>query len=103
MRAPLIVIVGRLSPQAKNVRGEAFAHGRHYAHAVERAGGVPLMLPPIPALTDDRLHDLLQRVDGALFHGGGDIDPSHYGAALGETTPGIVAEHDTVELALMRA
>ncbi len=62
------------------------------------------MLPPIPALLDRRLHDLLQRVDGAVFHGGGDLDPRHYGqAATAEQLYGIVEEHDTVELAMMRA
>lgn len=104
MRAPLIIIVGRVSPEAKNVRGEAFASGQRYAKAIERAGGIPLMLPPIPALVDDRLHDLLQRVDGALFHGGGDIDPRHYGQeSTADQLYGIIPDHDTVELALMRA
>lgn len=104
MRAPLIVIVGRVSPDAKNVRGEAFASGQRYSTAIERAGGIPLMLPPLPGLVDERLHDLLQRVDGALFHGGGDIDPSHYGQqATSEQLYGIIPDHDTVELGLIRA
>jgi len=47
--APIIVIVGRMSPEAKNVRGEAYASGQRYSNAIEQAGGVPLMLPPIPA------------------------------------------------------
>lgn len=104
MSAPLIVIAGRVSPESKNVRGEAFAFGQRYGRAVERAGGVPLMLPPIPSLSDDRLHDLLQRVDGVLFHGGGDIHPRHYGQdATAEQLYGIHDDHDDVELAVMRA
>ena len=104
MSTPIIVIVGRVSPEAKNVRGEAFASGQRYSRAIERAGGIPLTLPPIPELVDDRLHDLLQRVDGALFHGGGDVDPRHYGQdATAEQLYGIVPEHDAVELGLMRA
>ena len=102
--APIIIIVGRVSPEATNVRGPAFASGQRYSMAIERAGGIPLMLPPIPALVGDRLHDLLQRVDGALFHGGGDIDPKHYDEeATAEQIYGIVADHDEVELGLMRA
>ena len=47
---------------------------------------------------------LLRRVDGLLFHGGGDIDPNHYGqSTTAEQLYGIVDEHDEVELALMRA
>ena len=56
--APHVLIVGRLSAEAKGVRGEAFAGGQGYFRSVERAGGVPLMLPPIPALLD-RLPALL--------------------------------------------
>ena len=104
MSAPLIVIAGRVSPESKNVRGEAFAFGQRYARAIERAGAVPLMLPPIPALSGTRLHDLLQRVDGVLFHGGGDIHPRHYGQDLtAEEIYGIHDDHDEVELAVMRA
>ncbi len=104
MSAPIIIIVGRLSPEAKNVRGDAFASGQRYSLAIERAGGMPLMLPPIPALLDGRLGELIGRVDGVLFHGGGDISPELYGqAATAEQLYGIVREHDEVELAMMRA
>jgi putative glutamine amidotransferase len=100
---PLVLIVGRLSPEAKGVRGEPFAAGRRYFHAVARAGGTPLMLPPILSLVDD-VPDLLSRVDGVVLHGGGDVDPRHYGQEpSAEQLYGIVAEHDEVELAVVRA
>ncbi len=100
---PLVLIVGRLSPEAKGVRGEPFAAGRRYFHAVARAGGTPLMLPPILSLVDD-VPDLLRRVDAVVLHGGGDVDPRHYGQqATAEQLYGIVAEHDEVELAVVRA
>jgi putative glutamine amidotransferase len=100
---PLVLIVGRLSPEATGVRGEPFAAGRRYFHAVARAGGTPLMLPPILSLVDD-VPNLLQRVDGVVLHGGGDVDPRHYGQEpSAEQLYGIVAEHDEVELAVVRA
>src|SRR3954468_1705754 len=77
--AALIIIVGRVSPEAKNVRGEAFASGQRYSRAVECAGGLPLMLPPIVARSDGRIDELAGRADGFLFHGGGDVDPRRYG------------------------
>jgi putative glutamine amidotransferase len=102
--APLILIVGRLSAEAKAVRGEAFASGQRYHRAIERAGGIPLMLAPLPALLDERLDQLIERIDGVLFHGGGDVSPSLYGqVASAKQLYGIVPEHDQVELALMRA
>jgi putative glutamine amidotransferase len=100
---PLVLIVGRVSPEAKNVRGEPFAAGRRYFHAAARAGGTPLMLPPILDLVDD-VPDLMRRIDAVVLHGGGDVDPRHYGQpATAEQLYGIVEEHDEVELAVVRA
>jgi putative glutamine amidotransferase len=100
---PLVLIVGRLSPEAKGVRGEPFAAGRRYFHATAHAGGTPLMLPPILSLVDD-VPNLLRRVDAVVLHGGGDVDPRHYGQEpSAEQLYGIVAEHDEVELAVVRA
>jgi putative glutamine amidotransferase len=100
---PLVVIVGRKSAETKGVRGKPFAAAQTYFLAVERAGGVPLMLPPIPELVDD-VDALLRRTDAVVFHGGGDIDPRQYGQeASAESLYGIVEEHDAMELAMVRA
>jgi putative glutamine amidotransferase len=100
---PLVVIVGRQSDEAKGVRGKPFAAGQTYFRAVERAGGIPLMLPPIPGLIDD-IPALLRRTDAVVFHGGGDIDPRRYGQeATEESLYGIVPEHDAMELEMVNA
>ena len=100
---PLVLIVGRLSPEAKGVRGPAFAAGQTYFRAVERAGGIPVMLPPITSLADHAL-DLIGRVDAMVMHGGGDVDPRRYGEEpSAEQLYGIVPEHDEVELAVVHA
>ena len=100
---PLVVIVGRQSHEAQGVRGAPFAAGQSYFRSVERAGGIPMMLPPIPGLIDD-IPSLLRRFDAVVFHGGGDIDPRRYGQeATEESLYGIVAEHDAMELAMVTA
>lgn len=100
---PIVLIVGRQMAEAKGVRGAPFGAGRRYFHAVDRAGGVPLMLPPIPTLVDE-MPRLMGRVDGLVLHGGGDIDPRHYGQeASADELYGIVPEHDEIELAVVRA
>lgn len=100
---PLVLIVGRLAEDAKGVRGKPFAAGRGYFLGVEAAGGVPLMLPPITALVDD-IASVVRRVDAVVLHGGGDVDPRHYGQeATAEQLYGIVPEHDEVELAVVKA
>ena len=75
---PLVLIVGRNLEETKGVRGEPFGAGRRYFHAIDRAGGVPIMLPPMPSLVDD-IGRLMGRVDAVVLHGGGDIDPRRYG------------------------
>ncbi len=101
MTAPLVLIVGRMAEETKGVRGEPFAAGRRYFEAVVRAGGMPLMLPPIPALATE-VDSLVARVDAVVLHGGGDVDPRRYGQepAAAELY-GIVPEHDEVELAVV--
>jgi len=98
-----VLIVGRMATETKGVRGEAFAAGRRYFDAIARAGGMPLMLPPVTSIVDD-IPALLNRVDGVVLHGGGDVDPRRYGQEpTAEQLYGIVPEHDDVELAVVHA
>src|SRR5579875_1257154 len=46
-----------------------------YTRAVERAGGAPVVLPPVPSDNVDRLVDSL---DGLGLTGGTDISPALY-------------------------
>jgi putative glutamine amidotransferase len=68
---PLIGIT--IAPRAT---GSGFLQQRaSYVHAVESAGGLPVLIPPLPR---DALTALLERLDGVLFPGGADVDPSRY-------------------------
>ena len=71
-----------------------------YPEAIERAGGIPVI---VPMLRPDAIGALLDRVDGVCLPGGPDVQPSAYGAEphpmLGPTEPGV----DALELALVRA
>lgn len=100
---PIVAIVGREITEAKGVRGDAYGAGRLYSQAIERAGGVPLIVPPV-ALDDEAVASLVQSIDALVLHGGGDVDPSRYGQD--PTAPelyGINARHDDVELAVVDA
>lgn len=102
MKNPVVLIVGREITEPTGVRGPAFGIGRTYAHAITRAGGIPIILPPIIDLSD-QLETLLSRCDAIVLHGGGDIDPKHYGQS--PTTPalyGINSNHDEIEIAVAR-
>jgi putative glutamine amidotransferase len=76
------------------------ALGYRYFEAVERAGGIPVILPP---LDPPAIDPLLAGLDGLCLAGGPDIDPRSYGGpdhpALGPTEP----EIDRFEMRVTRA
>jgi putative glutamine amidotransferase len=74
------------------------ALGMEYMRAIERAGGIPVALPP---LGHDLIAPLLDRLCGICLSGGPDIDPAGYGEderapELGKTEPDL----DGYELAI---
>lgn len=73
----------------------------NYVEAVQRAGGLALLVPPDPALRDDP-GIVLDRLDGLMLIGGPDVGAGRYGAdphALAEPEARL---RDGVELALAR-
>ncbi|MCW2968151.1 MAG: peptidase [Solirubrobacteraceae bacterium] len=102
MARPLIGICAALERARWSVWDQqAMLTPRGYVDAVQRAGGLALLLPPDPALERDP-DEVLDLLDGLILAGGADIDPSFYGAEPHETTLGTVPERDTFELALAR-
>jgi putative glutamine amidotransferase len=86
-------------PQSDRRQTE-MALGMKYMKAIEEAGGVPVVMPPLDLGAVD---PLLDRLDGLCLSGGPDMDPGTYGGRyhpkLGPTEP----ELDQFELALTRA
>jgi putative glutamine amidotransferase len=74
---------------------------RSYADAVQRAGGLALLLPfdPLGAKAPD---EVLDSFDALILAGGADIDPGSYGAAAHPEVTLTRPERDEVELALSR-
>lgn len=70
-----------------------------YVNAVAAAGGRPLLVPP----SNEGIEETLDALDGILFSGGSDLDPSTYGAEPHPATSGVRPERDRAELALMEA
>ena len=70
-----------------------------YVHVVERAGGRPLLVPPV----EDGVEETLDALDGIIFSGGNDLDPEAYGAEPHPETRGTVPDRDRAELALLTA
>jgi putative glutamine amidotransferase len=74
---------------------------RSYIDAVQRAGGLALMIPPDPALAGDP-DEVLDLLDGLILAGGSDIDPESYEEPAHAETKGTTPERDTFEIALAR-
>jgi putative glutamine amidotransferase len=73
--------------------------GLAYMRAVERAGGLPVALPP---LRDENVGPLLEQLSGLLLTGGPDIDPACYGAEPHAELGPIDHDVDVFEIELCR-
>lgn len=69
-----------------------------YTDAVYDAGGRPVVMPVVVDPPDD----LLNRMDGLVLTGGGDIDPAFYGEAPDPSVYGVRSDRDVFEAALYR-
>lgn len=68
-----------------------------YTDAVVTAGGVPVLLPPLPGV----IEAALPRLDGLLLAGGPDVAPRLYGEDAGPNTQPPRPERDDAELRLL--
>jgi len=108
LQRPLIAVTTSEVREGKSVtltrHGEPPQHemalGLKYLQAVETAGGIPVVVPP---LHQPAVEPLLDRCSGLLLSGGPDLHPDAYGRAphpeIGPTEPAL----DAFELALARA
>jgi putative glutamine amidotransferase len=69
-----------------------------YVAQVTAAGGVPVLLPPVPGIAT-----VLSGLDALVLSGGADIDPAAYGARPHPRTGPIQPERDAAEFALLAA
>jgi putative glutamine amidotransferase len=75
------------------------ALGVVYARAVELAGGLPVVLPP---LAEGAIAPLVDRLAGVCLSGGPDLDPAAYGAEPDPHLGPVERELDEFEVAVAR-
>ena len=85
-----------------NASGSLDSHiiGHTYTDSVLRAGGIPISLIPVP---NHEIDAVLDRIDGLILSGGGDVEPHRYGQERHETTWNTNFDRDEFELALVHA
>jgi len=67
-----------------------------YVSAIERAGGIPLIIPPAGDMTV-----LLEAIDGLIISGGPDVSPDQYGQEPGPMTIEFYPNQDETEIGLI--
>lgn len=73
---------------------------RSYYLAIEKAGGVPVLLPNLKDLS--LIDNFLELLDGLLISGGYDIEPRYYGEKLEHKSVKLTPDRDKFELALVK-
>ena len=71
---------------------------QNYSEQVAGAGGVPILLPPLPGV-----EQAVARLDGLIISGGPDVEPGRYGAEAGRATTIVRPDRDAAEIALFLA
>ena len=97
--SPIIGITASIDHRSA-AYGETYSLTRKYAEGVLQAGGVPVIVPH--NLDEDSLRVVLDRLDGVLLSGGGDIDPVLFGEEPHPAISEIEPDRDRVELTLAR-
>jgi putative glutamine amidotransferase len=103
MARPLVAVPAYPRLERGRVRGwsdDGVGLPARYVDALRNAGAQEAVF--LPELGDDDADNVLDRVDGLLLVGGGDLDPATYGEAATSTVYGVNASRDGCELALVR-
>src|SRR4051812_49152800 len=106
MPRPIIAITTYVEPASwgawRDIPAALIPHA--YVRQVADAGGLPVLIPPLPAeTTREDLDRLLSRIDGLILAGGGDVEPGRYGAEAHPLVQASRPERDDSELDLARA
>ena len=98
---PPVIGITTQPKQSKTPAGEIDSHmlPHTYTDSVIRAGGIPTLLAPVP---NGAVPLLLDRVDGIVLSGGGDIEAHRYGAENHETMGRMDFDRDEFEIEIVR-
>ena len=102
MKKSSLPIIGVTSTISKNKAGSNLSSvGQAYIHAIQQAGGLPLVIPIGIALT--AIDAFTSHLDGVLFTGGGDIETKYFKGENHPKVSGVIPERDQLEFELLRA
>ena len=95
-------IIGLTTYNGVNKYGHPIVALMHqYIDAVVDAGGVPILIPS--GVESESVKSLLEKMDGILLTGGGDIAIDHFDGEPHLRVEGVDTDRDTIEFALLQA
>ncbi len=98
----LIGLTAHVFPHIKQWTEKAvYGSWKDEIESITEVGGVPVLIPAI--LEPEDVERMVNRLDGILFAGGGDIDASFYDSRNAEWFENVHTERDRMEFALARA
>ena len=80
-----------------DLEGEYFRVKHHYAGAISRSGGIPVLLPPEG---DPKAY--VEKIDGLLISGGADLDPAYFDEERLTQEKLVARERSDFEISLLR-
>jgi len=98
LNAPLIGLT--TTRNLNNDCNAQFSLGIDYSNSVLRAGGIPVLIPL--GQPEEQLEQLISRLDGMIFSGGGDILPDHYHGTQHPLVSYVDEDRDRVEFLLFK-
>jgi len=98
LNAPLIGLT--TTRNLNNGCNAQFSLGIDYSNSVLRAGGIPVLIPL--GQPEEQLEQLISRLDGMIFSGGGDILPDHYHGTQHPLVSYVDEDRDRVEFLLFK-
>ncbi|MBU3914913.1 gamma-glutamyl-gamma-aminobutyrate hydrolase family protein [bacterium] len=93
---PSLPLIG-ITTYGRNEKNEFILHVK-YVESVRRACGIPILIPT----GEMRIAALLDRIDGIILSGGGDIKPDFYGGKSHETIYNVDLERDETEIRITK-
>ena len=94
-------IIGVTSYRNQSQLGfDQYSISEHYISSLAQAGACPIIIPL--GLGEVAMDDLLSRLDGVLFSGGGDIHPRFYSSPGHSQVAEVDEDRDRVELYLLK-
>jgi len=92
--------LGIYSLQQEHMPAEQHRLSDSYVQAIVQAGGVPVVLPNCE--DPELLKAMVDRLDGVLLSGGGDVDPTIHGQRATGRLGSVSPRRDTAEIAIAK-